>query len=61
MHGSIAVLRHIEERSLAFVNDHLSECRQSSGERGDLRNMLVTRFDLAGAETGARSSIRSRT
>lgn len=55
MHGSIAVLRHIEERSLAFVKDHLTECRQSSGERGDLRNMLASRFDLAGAETGALS------
>jgi hypothetical protein len=53
LHGSVAVLRHIEERSLAFVRDHLTECRQSSGERGDLRQMLVTRFDLAGAETDA--------
>lgn len=54
-HGSIAVLRHIEDRSLLFVQDRLAECRQNSGQRDDLRNALVVRFDLAGAETDALS------
>src|SRR5262245_57149565 len=50
-HGSIAVLRHIEDRSLQFVQERLGEFRQFSGQRDDLRNVLITRFDLAGAET----------
>jgi hypothetical protein len=41
-HGSVAVLHRVEEISLDFVQQHLAECRQSSGNRGDLRNMLAT-------------------
>ena len=54
-HGSIAVLRHIEDRSRQFVQDRLAEFRQSSGQRDDLRNALIARFDLAGAERDALS------
>jgi hypothetical protein len=54
-HGTAAVLRHIEDRSLAFVQERLAECRQSSGERIDLRNELIRRYDLAQAETDALS------
>jgi hypothetical protein len=54
-HGSVAVFRHIEERSVQFVQDRLAEFRQSSGQRDDLRNALISRFDLAAAESGALS------
>lgn len=55
--GSVAVLRHMESVSLAFVQDRLAEFRQSSGQRDDLRNALGQRFDLGGAETGALSIV----
>jgi len=51
--GSLAVLKHIQEKAMEFVSSHLSECRQVNGDRGDLRNQLALRFDLAGAETDA--------
>jgi hypothetical protein len=54
-HGTAAVLRHIEDRSLTFVQERLGECRQSSGQRDDLRNQLIQRFDLAKAERDALS------
>ena len=51
--GTRAVFRHMEQRSLQFVQQRLAECRQSNGRRTDLRNALIARFDLRGAETGA--------
>lgn len=53
--GTRAVFNHISERSLAFVRDHLAECRQANGNRGDLRAQLVSSFDLGGAEISALS------
>jgi hypothetical protein len=49
-HGTAAVLQHIESRSLTFVQNHLAECRASSGDRNDLRNALVQTLDVGGAE-----------
>jgi hypothetical protein len=54
-HGSIAVLRHMEQRAVAFVAGRLAECRDSSGRRVDLRNAYSAGLDLAGAETAALS------
>ena len=54
-HGSIAVLRHIEEHSLLFVRERLAECRQSSGERNDLRQALIRQLDVGKAERDALS------
>lgn len=51
--GTRAVFRHMEQRSLEIVQQRLAEFRQSNGRRTDLRNALIARFDLAGAETGA--------
>ncbi len=60
-HGSVAVLRHIEDRSLAFVGNHLAECRQSNGDRVDLRNQLASSFDLGGAESDELSLLERAT
>jgi len=58
-HGSVAVLRYIEERSLAYVKDHLGEFRQSSGERGDLRYQLALILDPGAAESAELSWLES--
>ncbi len=47
-HAILKVLRYIEEKATALVTEKLVECRQSSGERIDLRNALVDRLDLLG-------------
>jgi hypothetical protein len=52
-HGSVALIRHIEERSLLFVRERLTDCRQRSGDRGDLRQMLVSRLNPGQAENDA--------
>ena len=53
--GRIAGFRHVEEKALEMVSQKLAECRQSSGERIDLSNELITRMDLDEAVKDAMS------
>ena len=51
----VAGFRHIEAKALEMVTEKLAECRQSSGERIDLTNDLISRMDLDGAVKDAMS------